>query len=127
MCSFEIPNRLYGIYMDTTLTETRKCFIEYIETLPHIKKYNKDNHGVWYIFKMSSFITTLFRKFLEKSIGIKVRHNPWRSCLVPTYHIGPIRRIKDASPKYGEHIYISYYPEYDKVTLMTGELFYLVD
>lgn len=127
MCSFEIPNSLYGIYMDTTLTETRKYFIEYIETLPHIKKYDKDNHGVWYIFKISGFTATLFRKFLEKSIGTKVRRNPWRSCLVPTYHNGPIKRVKDASPKYGEHTYTSYYPEYDKVTLMTGELFYLVD
>ena len=127
MCSFKIPHKLYGIHMDTTLTDSRKYFIEYLEILPHIKKYSKDNRGVWYIFELSDFIINIFHKFSEKGIGTKVRHYPWKTCLVSTYYMGSIRRIEYEKSKYGEYKYTSCNPEYDKVTLMTGELFYLVD
>lgn len=127
MSNFEIPNDLFGIYMDNVLTDSRKYFIEYLETLPHIKKYSKDNLEVWYIFEMSDFTIDLFHKFSEKGIGTKVRHYPWKTCLVPTYYIGSIRRVDYAKPKYGEYIYTSHHPTYDKVTLMSEELFYLVD
>lgn len=127
MCSFKIPHKLYGIHMDNALTETRKCFIEYIETLPHIKKYSKEDQTLWYIFESSGFITNLFHKFLEKNIGTKVRNYPWRTCLVSTYHNGHIMKMENSNPGYGEYIYCSRYSSFDRVTLMSGELFYLVD
>lgn len=127
MSNFEIPKALYGIYMNTILTDARRYFIEYLETLPHIKKYSKDNKEVWYIFEMSDFIIDIFHKFSEKGIGTKIRHYPWKTCLVPTYYMGSIRRVDCDKPKYGEYTYTSCTPEYDKVTLMSGELFYLVN
>lgn len=109
MCNFEIPNKLYGIQIDITISvQPREYFMEYIETLPHIKKFNYEDMSVWYIFEFSGFTRALFVKFLEKQIGSKVRNYPWRTCLVPTYHNGPIIRKDHKKSVCGEYIYEPY-------------------
>lgn len=135
MCSFEIPDKLYGIQMDITINvQPREYFMEYIETLPHIKKFNYEDKSVWYIFEFSGFTRTLFTKFLEKQIGSKVRNNPWRSCLVSTYHNGPIIRKDHKKPVYGEYTYVPYVPysvfpdkRSDTVTLSAQQLYNLTN
>lgn len=133
MRSFEIPNKLFGIHMDAVITTTtRSYFIEYLEILPHIKKYAKDNRSVWYIFESSGFIRNIFNKFLEKNIGNKVLKYPWKSCIAPTYHIGPIMRVRYAKPVDGEHTYSPHTiwkKQFDDaiVTLSTQQLYNLTN
>lgn len=135
MCSFEIPDKLYGIQMDIAINvQPREYFMEYIETLPHIKKINYEDRSVWYIFEFSGFTRTLFTKFLEKQIGTIVRNYPWRSCLVSTYHNGPIIRKDHKKPVSGEYTYVPYVPysvfpdkRSDTVTLTVQQLYNLTN
>lgn len=136
MCSFEIPDRLYGIHMDISEdTQSKKYFMEYIETLPHIKKANYEDMTVWYILKRSAFIRFIFEKFLEKRIGTIVRNFPWSSTLVSTFHNGLITRVDTDKPVYGTYIYgvpsRSFYnrkpSSFDTVTLTAQQLYNLTN
>lgn len=136
MCSCEIPSRLYGIHMDISKgTQSEKYFMEYIETLPHIKKANYENMTVWYILECSVSIRAIFEKFLEKRIGTKIRNFPWSSTLVATFHIGLITRIDTGKPVYGTYIYgvpthslYNHKPStFDTVTLTAQQLYNLTN
>lgn len=136
MCSFEIPNRLYGIHIDIgETTQSKEYFMEYIETLPHIKKANYENMTVWYILECSVYIRAIFEKFLEKQIGTKIRNFPWSSTLVSTFHIGLITRIDTNKPVYSAYIYgvpsHSLYNRkpsaFDTVTLTAQQLYNLTN
>lgn len=136
MCSFEIPNRLYGIHIDISEdTQSKRYFMEYIETLPHIKKINYENMTVWYILERSGFIIAIFEKLLEKRIGTKVCNFPWSSTLVSTFHNGLITRIDTDKPVYNTYIYgipshslYNHKPSaFDTVTLTTQQLYNLTN
>lgn len=136
MCSFEIPQSLYGIHIDISTNEQpREFFMEYIETLPHIKKINYKNMTVWYILEFSEFTKGIFRKFQHHNIGDKVRNFPWKTTLVSTYHNGLITQINTDKSVYDEYIYgephYSFYarkpPSFDTVTLSTQQLYNLTN
>lgn len=136
MCNPKIPHNLYGIQIDiTTSVQPREYFMEYIETLPHIKKFNYENMTVWYIFEFSVSIRAIFEKFLEKQIGTKIRNFPWSSTLVSTFHNGLITRIDTDKPVYNTYIYgipshsvYNHKPSaFDTVTLTAQQLYNLTN
>lgn len=121
MCNHKIPYSLYGIHMDTVIRiSAREYFIEFLETLPHIKKYAKNNRSVWYIFKYSSHLKYIIDNFLEKHIGVVVHRYPWvTSFLVSTYYNDPITLLSCSG---SECIYISNAAS-DKIRLSVQEIF----
>lgn len=121
MCNPKIPYNLYGIHMDTVIhIPARDYFIEFLETLPHIKKYAKNNRSVWYIFEYSSHLKYLIDNFLEKSIGVAVHKYPWvASFLVSVYYNDSITLLSCSGP---ECIYITNTAS-DKIKLSVQEIF----
>lgn len=125
MCNPKIPYTLYGIHMDTVIRiPAREYFIEFLETLPHIKKYTKDNRSVWYIFKYSRHIRYLINNFLEKSIGVVVHRYPWAaSFLVSVYYNDLITLLSCSGP---ECIYVTN-DATDKIKLSVQEIFNIIN
>ena len=125
MCNHKIPYNLYGIHMDTVIRiSARDYFIEFLETLPHIKKYAKDNRSVWYIFKHSKHLMYLIDNFLEKDIGVVVHSYPWvTSFLVSVYYNDLITLLSCSGP---ECIYITNAAS-DKIKLSVQEIFNIIN
>ena len=125
MCNHKIPYSLYGIHMDTVIRiPAREYFIEFLETLPHIKKYGKNNRSVWYIFKYSRHFRYLIDNFLEKNIGVVVHRYPWvTSFLVSVYYNDLITLLSCSGP---ECIYITNAAS-DKIKLSVQEIFNIIN
>ena len=125
MCNHKVPNNLYGIHMDTVICiPAREYFIEFLETLPHIKKYTRDNRSVWYIFEYSSYLRYIIGNFLEKNIGVVVHRYPWvTSFLVSVYYNDLITLLSCSGP---ECIYIPNAAS-DKIKLSVQEIFNLTN
>ena len=125
MCNHKIPYSLYGIHMDTVIRiSARDYFIEFLETLPHIKKYAKDNRSVWYIFKHSKHLMYLIDNFLEKNIGVVVHRYPWvTSFLVSVYYNDLITLLSCSG---SECIYITNAAS-DKIKLSVQEIFNIIN
>lgn len=121
MCNPKVPYNLYGIHMDTVIRiPAREYFIEFLETLPHIKKNTKNNRSVWYIFEYSRDLRYLIDNFLEKSIGVVVHRYPWAaSFLVSVYYNDLITLLSCSGP---ECIYITNAGS-DKIKLSAQEIF----
>lgn len=125
MCNPKVPYNLYGIHMDTVIRiPAREYFIEFLETLPHIKKYTKNNRSVWYIFEYSSHLRYLIDNLLEKNIGVVVHRYPWvTSFLVSVYYNDLITLLSCSSP---ECIYITNAAS-DKIKLSPQEIFNIIN
>lgn len=125
MCNPKIPYNLYGIHMDTVIRiPAREYFIEFLETLPHIKKCTKDNRSVWYLFEYSKHLRRLIDNFLEKNIGVVVHRYPWvTSFLVSTYYNDLITLLSCSGP---EGIYITNAAS-DKIRLPVQEIFNIIN
>lgn len=125
MCNPKIPYNLYGIHMDTVIRiPAREYFIEFLETLPHIKKCTKDNRSAWYIFEYSKHLRRLIDNFLEKNIGVVVHRYPWvTSFLVSTYYNDLITLLSCSGP---ECIYITNAAS-DKIRLPVQEIFNIIN
>lgn len=125
MCNSKIPYNLYGIHMDTVIRiPAREYFIEFLETLPHIKKYAKDNRSVWYIFEYSKHLRYLIDNFLENEIGVVVHSYPWvTSFLVSVYYNDLITLLSCSGP---ECIYITNAAS-DKIKLSVQEIFNIIN
>lgn len=125
MCNPKIPYNLYGIHMDTVIRiPAREYFIEFLETLPHIKKNTKNNRSVWYIFEYSRDIRYLIDNFLEKSIGVVVHRYPWAArFLVSVYYNDLITLLSCSGP---ECIYITNEGS-DKIKLSAQEIFNIIN
>ena len=125
MCNHKIPYSLYGIHMDTVIRiPAREYFIEFLETLPHIKKYTKNNRSVWYIFKYSRHLRYLIDNFLEKNIGVVVHRYPWvTSFLVSVYYNDLITLLSCSG---SECIYITNAAS-DKIKLSVQEIFNIIN
>lgn len=121
----KVPYNLYGIHMDTVIhIPAREYFIEFLETLPHIKKYTKDNRSVWYIFKHSRYLMDLIDNFLQNDIGIVVHRYAWvTSFLVSTYYNDIITLLACSG---SECIYISKEAS-DKIKLSEQEIFNIIN
>ena len=111
--------------MDTVICiPAREYFIEFLETLPHIKKYGKNNRSVWYIFEYSSYFKYLIDNFLEKNIGVVVHRYPWvTNFLVSVYYNELITLLSCSGP---ECIYITYAAS-DKIKLSVQEIFNIIN
>ena len=111
--------------MDTVIRiPAREYFIEFLETLPHIKKYGKNNRSVWYIFKYSRHFRYLIDNFLEKNIGVVVHRYPWvTSFLVSVYYNDLITLLSCSGP---ECIYITNAAS-DKIKLSVQEIFNIIN
>lgn len=125
MCNPKIPYNLYGIHMDTVIRiPAREYFIEFLETLPHIKKCTKDNRSVWYIFEYSSHLRRLMYNFLKKNIGVVVHRYPWvTGFLVSVYYNDLITLLSCSGP---ECIYIPNVAS-DKIRLSVQEIFNIIN
>lgn len=125
MSNPKIPYTLYGIHMDTVIRiPAREYFIEFLEILPHIKKYTKNNRSVWYIFEYSSHLRYLIDNFLEKNIGVVVHRYPWvTSFLVSVYYNDLITLLSCSGP---ECIYITNAAS-DKIKLSAQEIFNIIN
>ena len=125
MCNHKVPYNLYGIHMDTVIhVPAREYFIEFLETLPHIKKYTKDDRSVWYIFEYSSHLRYLTDKFLQNAIGIVIHRYPWiTNFLVSVYYNDLITLLSCSGP---ECIYIPKVAS-DKIKLSVQEIFNLIN
>lgn len=111
--------------MDTVIhIPTREYFVEFLETLPHIKKYAKDNRSVWYIFEYSKHLMHLIDNFLENEIGVVVHSYPWvTSFLVSVYYNDGITLLSCSGP---ECIYIPNSAS-DKIKLSAQEIFNIIN
>lgn len=125
MCNPKIPYNLYGIHMDTVIRiPAREYFREFLEILPHIKKYAKDNRSVWYIFEYSSYLRYIIDNVLEKGIGVVVHRYPWAaSFLVSVYYNDGITLLSCSGP---ECIYITNAAS-DKIKLSVQEIFNIIN
>lgn len=125
MSNPKIPYTLYGIHMDTVIRiPAREYFIEFLEILPHIKKYTKNNRSVWYIFEYSSHFRYLIDNFLEKNIGVVVHRYPWvTGFLVSVYYNDLITLLSCSGP---ECIYITNAAS-DKIKLSAQEIFNIIN
>lgn len=121
----KVPYNLYGIHMDTVIhIPARECFIEFLETLPHIKKYAKDNRSVWYVFEYSSHLRYIIDNFLQNYIGVVIHRYPWvTNFLVSVYYNDLITLLSCSGP---ECIYVPNTAS-DKIKLSVQEIFSIIN